>query len=349
MAAIKYLQTIDMNNNEIQNVKIHILATDPTGGDLVEGKFWYNSTTHLLKYYNGTAVKVLTISDDIASFITAASTDTLTNKSIDGDDNTITDLSISVFKSDAIETTLAGASTKIARADAVKDYIDNAIEGRKWGEACVVATAAAGTLATSFANGQTVDGVSLTTGDRILIKDQADATENGVYVVEASGAPTRDETVTTLANACFIVMQGTVGADTSWVCTNDTITYGSTSISFSQNGTGSVPDATTSLKGKVELATDAETIAKTATNVVVTPSNLATFTQKYSASVGNGSDTSLTVNHALGTKDVNVMVYDNSSPYAQVFPDVQMTDTNNVTLVFTVAPTSNQYRCVVIG
>lgn len=54
-----------------------------------------------------------------------------------------------------------------------------------------VATAAAGTLATSFAAGQTVDGVVLATGDRILIKNQAAPIENGVYVVKASGAPDR--------------------------------------------------------------------------------------------------------------------------------------------------------------
>jgi hypothetical protein len=54
-----------------------------------------------------------------------------------------------------------------------------------------VATTTAGTLATSFANASVVDGVTLATGDRILIKDQAAGVENGVYVVAASGAPTR--------------------------------------------------------------------------------------------------------------------------------------------------------------
>lgn len=71
--------------------------------------------------------------------------------------------------------------------------------------------------------------------------------------------------------------------------------------------------------------------------------------RKYAASVGNGSLTSITVNHNLGTKDVTVHIYDNSSPYAQVEADIEHTDTNNITVKFAIAPTSNQYRVVIVG
>lgn len=53
------------------------------------------------------------------------------------------------------------------------------------------ATTANGTLATAYANGSVVDGVTLATGDRILLKDQTTGAENGVYVVKATGAPDR--------------------------------------------------------------------------------------------------------------------------------------------------------------
>lgn len=53
------------------------------------------------------------------------------------------------------------------------------------------ATTANGTLATAFENGDTIDGVVLATGDLILLKNQTTASENGVYKVAASGAPTR--------------------------------------------------------------------------------------------------------------------------------------------------------------
>lgn len=54
-----------------------------------------------------------------------------------------------------------------------------------------VATTTNGTLATAYEDGDTVDGVTIATGDRILLKDQSTATENGIYIVQASGPPSR--------------------------------------------------------------------------------------------------------------------------------------------------------------
>ena len=72
-----------------------------------------------------------------------------------------------------------------------KIYVDAYAQSLEVKLACRVATTEALTLASDFENGDTVDSVELVTGNRILIKDQADGTENGIYVVEAAGAPTR--------------------------------------------------------------------------------------------------------------------------------------------------------------
>lgn len=67
----------------------------------------------------------------------------------------------------------------------------------------------------------------MATGDRILIKNQTTQTENGIYVVAASGTPTRStdaDTGTELISATVLVREGTGNADTQWTCTNDTIT-----------------------------------------------------------------------------------------------------------------------------
>ena len=72
-------------------------------------------------------------------------------------------------------------------------------------------------------------------------------------------------------------------------------------------------------------------------------------TRKKAYSIGDGSATSYTVNHALSTRDVTVQIFDNASPYAQVEADVEHTDSNNVTVKFATAPTTDQYRVVVIG
>jgi len=71
-------------------------------------------------------------------------------------------------------------------------------------------------------------------------------------------------------------------------------------------------------------------------------------TTKYAASVGNGADSTITVTHNLGTTDVVVSLYTASSGEV-VFADVTHATTNTVTLSFATAPTSNQYKVVVIG
>lgn len=101
-----------------------------------------------------------------------------------------------------------------------------------------VATTTSGTLSTAFANGQTIDGVVLATNDRILIKNQASATENGVYTVNASGAPTRSadaDTGAELVGAFTYVMSGTANTGVNYIQTTPSpITLGSSSIVWSQ-------------------------------------------------------------------------------------------------------------------
>ncbi len=127
-------------------------------------------------------------------------------------------------------------------AKASQAYVDAAINGRSWKTAVRAGTTVAGTLATSFENGDTIDGVVLATGDRILIKNQAAAAENGIYIVNASGAPTRAtdaDTGAELVDASMYVSEGTTLADQQWTCTtNAPITIGVTSLTFVQSGAG---------------------------------------------------------------------------------------------------------------
>ena len=123
-----------------------------------------------------------------------------------------------------------------------KDYVDNAIAGLNQlfdnKPSVKVATAAAGTLASSFENGDTVDGIVLTTGDRILIKNQAAPAENGIYIVAASGAPTRAADMNAWAEvpgAFVVVEEGTANADTIWLASADAGgTLNTTAINWQQ-------------------------------------------------------------------------------------------------------------------
>lgn len=80
---------------------------------------------------------------------------------------------------DSDPTLAANSNTVLPTQGAVKAYVDNLITGLKWKPSVRAATTANGTLASAFANGQTIDGVTLATGDRILLKNQSSGAENG--------------------------------------------------------------------------------------------------------------------------------------------------------------------------
>jgi hypothetical protein len=122
-----------------------------------------------------------------------------------------------------------------ATAAALSGSISALATGLSWKASVVAATTANGTLATAFANGQVVDGVALHTGDRVLLKDQTAGAANGIYVVAASGAPTRADDCNSAAGleaaACF-VQGGTVNANRAFTQTADSIVVGTTVLTW---------------------------------------------------------------------------------------------------------------------
>jgi hypothetical protein len=110
----------------------------------------------------------------------------------------------------------------------------------------VAASTADADFATAFAAGATLDGVFLATGDRVLIKNQADASENGIYKVNASGEPTRANDGRDLAMGEVRVTGGTVNQHTKWRCTaeNAGLTAGSwtSPLPGSQWGAGPIAE-----------------------------------------------------------------------------------------------------------
>lgn len=140
---------------------------------------------------------------------------------------------------------ITNLAAPVSGTDAVtKNYVDSVITGLSWKQAVRVATTAAGTFATGFEAGDVIDGVTLVAGDRILIKNQADQTENGIYIVQSSGAPIRADDANSgaeLRGASVYVEEGTTNGDTGWSqTTNGTITIGTTPIVWAQfSGSGS--------------------------------------------------------------------------------------------------------------
>jgi len=145
----------------------------------------------------------------------------------------------------ASATSITGLGAPSGGSDAAnKDYVDALANGLDWKASVRVATTAAGTLATDFENGDTIDGVVLATGDRILIKDQTAGSENGIYIVNATGAPTRsadaDVSAEVTSGMSCLVSEGTANADKVFVLTtNDPITLDTTALVFAQLAGGS--------------------------------------------------------------------------------------------------------------
>lgn len=142
-------------------------------------------------------------------------------------------------------------STPTSDSDAAtKSYVDSVAQGLDIKSSVRVATTSPGTLTTDFENGDTVDGIVLATGNRILIKDQSTSSENGIYVVAASGSPTRAEDLSNSSSASSIfvfIEEGNVNADLGFVCTTDdgSDTVGTDDLIFTQfSGAGQISAGT---------------------------------------------------------------------------------------------------------
>jgi hypothetical protein len=133
-----------------------------------------------------------------------------------------------------------------AQDAASKAYVDAVKTGLDVKDSVVAASTGNGTLASAFANSSTLDGVTLATNDRILLKDQSTGAENGIYTVNSSGAPTRatdfDANAEVTSGAFTFVTEGTANGDSGFVLTtNDDITVGSTAMTWAQfSGAGQI-------------------------------------------------------------------------------------------------------------
>ena len=328
-----------------------------------------------------------TLSIDIDSTVTTNSgSQTLTNKTLGTSTSLGADLNASSYKI----TNLAAPTSSGDAAN--KAYVDAVSEGLHIHPSAVAATTANVDISTDLENGDIVDGVTLATGNRVLVKSQSNAAQNGIYVVQASGAAVRAtdfDAPSEVDGGDFIfVTGGTLYDNTGWVQTSTGITtIGTDAINFTQfsgAGTYLAGDGltltgntfsvdVTPTSGSASLTNTGgavEVKVNTSDGLEVTGSGLGinngtglTFSsgaltfdtsngygvRKLAFSIGNGSATSYTVNHALATRDVTVQIFDNASPYAQVEADVEHTDSNNLTIKFATAPTSDQYRVVVVG
>lgn len=212
------------------------------------------------------------------------------------------------------------------------------------------------TGAITLSGTQTIDGVTLVVGDAVLVKNQGSALANGIYLV-ASGAWTRrtdaDENSEVTAGLSVTVLEGTTkGSGTSQtspllytLSNSGAITLGTTALNFVPVGGSAI---TYSAGNGLSLSgTTFSVTPKASGGIVVDGTGVSvdtgTVSRRYSAAIGDGAATSITVTHNLNTTEVGVALWEVSSG-AQVIPDVTGRTVNTVVLAFASAPASGAYR-----
>jgi hypothetical protein len=224
-----------------------------------------------------------------------------------------------------------------------------AIDGLSW-KASV--RCASGVNVSLSSPGTLIDGVTLEPNDRVLLFNQTNQSENGVYVwtgatsplVRASDTNTADE----LEAAALFVEEG-LSANKRYYQTQVNFTLGTDPITWIVNG-ASNPEATTTTQGTSRYATQAEVDAGLVNNAIITPSTLANYNKlvkKVVTTIGNGSSTSYTINHNLNTEDLTYSIF-STSTNAAVVADV-IANLNTLTVSFSTPPASNAYKIVIIG
>lgn len=267
--AQKFLTNLDLNANQLIKAKFEALGTNPDSGNF-EGRMYFNTATFtVMVYANGAWRKTV---NSIASGGGAGIAEALTVSESNG---TVT-LTLNVADTDSAgllpaamwqmltDAASEATASKLVKRDgsgrakvadpseaahiATKGYVDAARQGLDVKQSVRVASTANVAIATALEAGDVIDGVTLVAGDRVLLKNQTTASENGIYVAVASGAALRSsdangtaDTGELKAGTFVFVEQGTVNFDSGFVISTDgAITVDTTGITWTQfSGAGS--------------------------------------------------------------------------------------------------------------
>ena len=317
--ALSYLTDINLNKNELQNAVVQKLATDPSSGQTA-GWIIFNTTDNQLKVYDGSAWT--NVGGDITGVnITAGTGLSGTVSTTSGQHTQVIDLA---------NTSVTAGSYGSATAIPV---ITVDAQGR------ITAASTAGITTTLTVDGDsTTQDVSLADDDLKIIG----TTNEIVTAVTKSGT---DVSLTIgLPNDVTIGNDLTVLGDLQVTGTTTTNNVETVSTSNGIIFEGTVADAHEGTLLAGALTADVTYTLPDKTGTVAMTSDITD--RFYATSIGDGSATSYTVTHNLGSQDVIVQLYDASS-LDTVFADVVRTSTSVVTIDFAAAPTANDIRVLV--
>lgn len=367
MTAVRMANHLDLTGNEIRNVRIEAVAGLPTPSAANAGRVVYNLPDGRLYKCDGSAWKLEATNSDALQGNAPAYYLARGNHTGSQLSSTISDL-IATITAQALSSLApptaplnhggqratnaapATASTDLATWGQIQSLVSD--QGFKLVRA---ASTGANVPVASTGNGATLDGITLATGDLILLKDQTTASENGIYQVQASSLIRDPQSNTNLllpSGTVVVVQQGTSNADKMWMLTTAPgYTMGTTALTFSPYG--QAPNPYTAGNGISVISNVISAVVQAAGGLLVGGSGLyldGTIVRK-SWWEGNvpvpGSGTASTITHSLGRRWIHAQVYEVSSG-DQVQCAVNCVDANNTRFDFAVAPTSAQYYAVII-
>lgn len=245
--------------------------------------------------------------------------------------------------------TLAGDPSSNLHA-ATKQYVDNRVIAAAASIDPKDPVKCATTANITLSGLQAIDGYTTVAGDRVLVKNQSTASGNGIYTA-ASGAWTRtfDGSQDKLTSAALmLVLNGTTQGGTQWYLqTNDPITVGTTNLTFTQFGA-----QMTYTNGNGLLLTGNVFSVKAGTGIIVNAGGVnidpAVVARHFSADVGDGTTTTFTVTHNLGSQKITLVARNKSTNEIEVV-GYDATTVNTATVSFTTAPATNAYAITVFA
>lgn len=344
--AKRFLTSIDLSKNEIQNVVVHKLATAPANP--VEGQIYYNTSDK--RWYLRTDSAWKDVSGRIDDILSSTNAVIIT----DNGDGTLSIDIANATQSNAglmstADKTLIDSATDANTADSL---VKRDASGNFAGNDVTVENLIINNAPTASYHAATKGYVDNLVASGVNIQGVIDCSTNPDYPA-----------ATAVGEAYHVSVAGRIGGGAGELVEvgdmivavainagGDQATVGNDWIVMQTN----IDVATETSAGKIRIATTAEVTAGTNDETAVTPSKMAAYVGalitagKYAADVGDGSATTITVTHALGTEDVSVQLRDTTTKEL-VETDVEITSGTVVTLKFAVAPASNAYRVVIQG